>query len=66
MGDLKNRIARARNIFTKLGKIWKNNKITKKTITRLFKTLVTPVLLYGCADIHLHFWYTRTGACKFT
>ena len=48
MGDMRNRINRARNIFTKLGKIWKNNYITKNTKTRLFKTLVLPVLLYGC------------------
>ena len=48
MGDLKNRITRARNTFTKLGKIWNNNKITRKTKTKLFTTLVTPVLLYGC------------------
>ena len=48
MGDLKNRINRARNTFTKLGKIWNNNKITRKTKIKLFKTLVTPVLLYGC------------------
>ena len=43
MGDLKNRITRARNTFTKLGKIWNNNKITRKTKIKLFKTLVTPV-----------------------
>ena len=48
MGDLKNRITRARNTFTKLGKIWNNNKITRKTKIKLFTTLVTPVLLYGC------------------
>ena len=48
MGDLKNRITRARNTFTKLGKIWNNNKITRKNKIKLFKTLVTLVLLYGC------------------
>ena len=46
MGDLKNRIIKARNTFTKLGKIWNSNKITRKTQTRLYKTLVTPVLLW--------------------
>ena len=48
MGDLKNRITRAHNTFTKLGNIWNNNKITRKTKIKLFKTLETPVLLYGC------------------
>ena len=48
MGDLKNGIVKAQNTFTKLGKIWNSNKITRKTKTRLYKTLVTPVLLYGC------------------
>ena len=48
MGDLKNRITRTRNTFTKLGKISNNNKITRKTKMKLFKTLVTSLLLYGC------------------
>ena len=48
MGDPKNRITRACNTFTKLGKIWNNNKITRKNKIKLLKTLVMPVLLYGC------------------
>ena len=53
IGDLKNRIVRAHSTFNKLGKMWNSNKntttrITRKTKTRLFKTIGTPVLLYGC------------------
>ena len=48
MKDLKNRLSKARSSFVKLKKIWSSNSISMKTKLKLFKTLVVPVLLYGC------------------
>ena len=48
MKDLKNRLSKARGTFVRLGKIWNSNSITRRTKMRLYKTLVMPVLLYGC------------------
>ena len=47
MGDMKNRLSKARNTFTRLKKIWSSNNIRRKTKLQLYKTLVLPVLLYG-------------------
>ena len=41
MKDVKNRQSKARGAFIKLKNVW-------KTKLRLYKTLVVPVLLYGC------------------
>ena len=32
----------------KLKKIWSSNSISRRTKVRLYKTLVKPVLMYGC------------------
>ena len=48
MKDLKNRLSKARGAFARLNKIWNSNNISKRTKLKLYKTLVTPVLLYGC------------------
>ena len=48
MKDLKNRLSKARSTFARLKRIWSSRSITKRTKLRLFKTLVVPVLLYGC------------------
>ena len=48
MKDLKNRLSKARGTFARLKRIWNSKSITKRTKLRLFKTLVVPVLLYGC------------------
>ena len=48
MKDLKNRLSKARGAFDKLKRIWKSKSISKRTKLRLFKTLVVPILLYGC------------------
>ena len=48
MKDLKNRLSKARGAFIRLRKTWSSNSITRRTKLRLFKTLVVPVLLYGC------------------
>ena len=48
MKDLKNRVSKARGSFVRLKKIWRSSHISRRTKLRLFKTLVVPVLLYGC------------------
>ena len=45
--DIKLRLSKARNIFRKMNKIWSSAKFSKTTKTRLYNTLVVPVLLYG-------------------
>ena len=46
--DIKNRLQKARSAFQRLGKAWAAREIGRRTKIRLFKTLVRPVLLYGC------------------
>lgn len=46
--DIKNRLNKARGAFYYLMKIWRAKNIGRNTKTKLFKTLVCPVLLYGC------------------
>ena len=48
MKDLKNRISKARSAFVRLKKTWRSGNISRKTKLKLFKTLVVPVVLYGC------------------
>ena len=48
MKDLKNRRSTARGAFIRLKNMWRSNTISRKTKLRLYKTLVVPVLLYGC------------------
>ena len=51
MKDLKNRLSpnkQARGAFFKIKRIWNSKSITKRTKLKLFKTLVVPVLPYGC------------------
>ena len=46
--DIKNRLQKARGAFKRLGKLWAARGIGRGTKIRLLKTLVRPVLLYGC------------------
>ena len=46
--DIMNRLQKARSAFQRLGKVWAARGIGRRTKIRLFKTLVRPVLLYGC------------------
>ena len=46
--DIKSRLQKARGAFQRLGKVWVARGIGRGTKIRLFKTLVRPVLLYGC------------------
>ena len=48
MKDLQNRLSKARVAFVRLKKIWSSKNIPRRTKLRLYKTLVVPVLLYGC------------------
>ena len=48
MKDIKNRLSKARGAFVRLEKIWNSKSISRRTKLRLYKTLVVPVLLYGC------------------
>ena len=48
MKDLRSRVSKARGAFIRLKKIWSSNSITKRTKLKLYRTLVMPVLLYGC------------------
>ena len=46
--DFSNRLQKARGAFQRLWKVWAARGIGRRTKTRLFKTAVQPVLLYGC------------------
>ena len=46
--DIKNRLQKARGEFQRIRKVWVARGIGRGTKIRLFKTLVRPVLLYGC------------------
>ena len=46
--DICNRTAKARGTFLRLGRLWSTASIGRKTKMKLYKTLVLPVLLYGC------------------
>lgn len=47
MEDMRGRVSKARSAFTKLKKIWNVDNISKETKIRLYRTLITPVLMYG-------------------
>ena len=46
--DIKKRLSKAQGAFYNLKKIWNTRSIGRNTKLKLFKTLVQPVLLYGC------------------
>ena len=46
--DMDSRLNKARAAFTKLNKVWNSNQISRKTKIKLYKSIVRPVLLYGC------------------
>ena len=46
--DMDSMLNKARTSFTKLNKVWNSNQISKKTKIKLYKSIVRPVLLYGC------------------
>ncbi|GFR97185.1 endonuclease-reverse transcriptase [Elysia marginata] len=46
--DLQNRLTKARSTFCRLGKLWSSTSVSQHTKIKLYKTLVMPVLMYGC------------------
>lgn len=46
--DIKKRLSKAQGAFFNLRKIWNTRNIGRNTKIKMFKTLVRPVLLYGC------------------
>ena len=48
MEDLQNRLSKARGAYVRLIKIWNCKSISERTRIKLYKTLVLPVLMYGC------------------
>ena len=46
--DIKARLGKARGAFVKLNRVWNSSNVSRKTKIRLYKTLVKPVLTYGC------------------
>ena len=48
--DIKKRLSKARGAFFNLKKICNTRSIGRNTKIKLFKTLVRPVLLYGCEE----------------
>lgn len=45
--DIKRRIGLASTVFGRLSRMWRTNNVSTKTKTKLYTTLVVPVLLYG-------------------
>ena len=46
--DLRKRLSKARGSFVRLKTIWSSQSITRKTKLKLDRSLIVPVLLYGC------------------
>ena len=46
--DIMHRLQKARGAFQRLRRAWAARDIRRRTKVLLFKTLVRPVLLYGC------------------
>ena len=46
--DIMNRLQKARSAFQRLGKVWAARGIGSRTKIHILKTLVRPVLIYGC------------------
>ena len=48
--DLKERarLGKARGGFMKLNRVWNSSSVSRKTKIRLYKTMIKPVLMYGC------------------
>ena len=46
--DIKATLGKARGAFVKLNRAWDSSSMRKKTKIKLYKTLVKPVLIYGC------------------
>ena len=56
---IKTRPGKARGAFVKLNRVWNSSSVSRKTKTRLHKTLVKLVLMYGCKT-----WKMNEGDAK--
>ncbi|KAL6461214.1 hypothetical protein MHYP_G00311800 [Metynnis hypsauchen] len=57
--DVKTRIGKARAAFNQLTNIWRSSEFSITTKTRLFNTLIKPILLYGAET-----WRTNVTTMK--
>ena len=57
--DIETRLGKARGAFVKLNRVWNSSSVLRKTKIRLHKTLVKPVLMYGCET-----WKMNEGDAK--
>ncbi|KAL9972125.1 hypothetical protein ACROYT_G018376 [Oculina patagonica] len=57
--DIKARLGKARGAFVKLNRVWDSSSVSRKTKIRLYKTMVKPVLMYGCES-----WKMNEGDAK--
>ena len=57
--SMNNIIHKARVSFIKLKKMWNSSKFALRTKLRLFKSLVLPVLLYGCETWKINEHYKK-------
>ena len=46
--EVKVRLAQAHSAMTRLAILWKNNAVNFPTKTKIYKSLVLSILLYGC------------------
>ena len=64
MKDPKNRLSKARSALVRLKRIWRSKTILRRT--KLYKTLVLPVLLYGCETWKVNEGDDRAWICLIT
>ena len=57
--DIKARLGKARGAFVKLNQVWNSSSVSRRMKIRLYKTLVKPVLMYGCET-----WKMNEGDAK--
>ena len=57
--EIKRRLLLGRKVMTKLYSIFKSRDITLPTKVRLVKTMVFPVVMYGCES-----WTVRNAECR--
>ena len=48
MKDIKSRLSKSRGAFVRLKQVWNCSNISRRTKLKLYKSLIIPVLLYGC------------------
>ena len=64
MKDPKNGLSKARGALVRLKRIWRSKTILRRK--KLYKTLVVPVLLYGCETWKVNEGDDRAWICLIT